>query len=270
MSVKAENRNFYSKTTDRAGFAVDVLARFREEIFAAKRVLVKPNIVSHEHYPTTTHPEVLAATLDFLKGRDVAVADGMAVDIVMSHRALVRHPLSLVCESRGAPLHDLHQGGTITLKSPRGYSFTMSRLPRNYDYVISLPVLKSHAICRMTGALKNQFGYVTKSERIKMHSHLKDIHKGIAEVNAMTPASLFIVDAVETLTVTNEARHGGRRAQIGCMLAGKDPVALDAKGLSLLQSVDDRLWGARPEDVPHLRYAIEYGLGDPTGEVVEI
>lgn len=270
MSVVTENKNFIRKTADRAGFVREALERFKGEIFAAKRVLLKPNIVSHEHYPTTTHPELLAAALDFLRGRDVAVADGMAVDIVTSHRALLKHPLQAVCETRGAPLHDMHQGGTINLKSPRNYSFTISRLPGNFDYVISLPVLKSHSICRMTGALKNQFGYLTKAERIKMHTHLKDIHKGIAEVNALMPANLFIVDAVETLTVTNEVRHGGRRATLGYMLAGKDPVALDARGLSLLQSVDDKLWGARPEDVPHLRYAIEFGLGNPAGELVEI
>ena len=270
MSVRTENKNFIRKTIDRAGFTKEVLEHFKEEIFAAKRILVKPNIVSHEHYPTTTHPEVLAVVLDFLKGKDIAVADGMAVDVVTTHRTLTRHPLHLVCESRGVPMFDLHQGGATDFKSPRNYTLTLSRLPKNFDYVISLPVLKSHAICGMTGALKNQFGYLTKMERIKMHSHIKDIHKGIAEINALMPANLFIIDAIETLTVTNEVRHGGKRTPLGYMLAGVDPVALDSKGLTLLQTVDDKLWGALPEDIRHLRYAIEYGLGNPAGEVVEI
>lgn len=263
-------RNYIRKTVDRVGFTREVMEKFADEINAAGRILIKPNIVSHEHYPTTTHPDLLDAILDLLDGRDVAVGDGMAVDVVATRTALNKHPLSRVCEKRGVPMLDMHQGGSLKLKSPRKYSFSMSRLPKNFDYVISLPVLKVHSICTMTGALKNQFGYFTKGERIKMHSRLKDINKAIAEVNAMVPADLFIIDAVTTLVGTNEVRHGGRPSELGYMLAGKDPVALDAKGLELLQTVEDKLWGLEAMDVPYIRYAMEYGVGDPAGKVVEI
>lgn len=261
--------NFLRKTTDRESFTFDILEKFKERINFARRILVKPNIVSYEDYPTTTHPKVLATVLDFLKGKDVAVADGMAIDILTTHQSLVRHPLSRVCEERGVPLFDLHQGRSATYQSSRKYSISISVLPKNFDFIISLAVLKSHGICKMTGALKNQFGYLTKAERIKMHAHLKDIHKGIAEVNALVPAQLFIVDAVETLVVTNEQRHGGKKAFLGYMLGGDDPVALDSAGLKLLQTVDEKLWGLTAEDVPYLKYAFEYGLGDINREVIE-
>lgn len=265
-----EKRNFVKKTTDRRSFVVGILEEFKKELSLARRILVKPNIVSYEDYPTTTHPEVLAVVLDYLEGRDVAVADGMAVDILTTHHSLVRHPLSRVCEERGAPLFDLHRGEARTYQSPRKYSVSMNNLPKSFDFVISLPVLKSHAICKMTGALKNQFGYLCKSERIKMHTHLKDIHKGIAEVNAIAPAQLFIIDAVETLVGTNERRHGGKRAHLGYMLGGVDPVAIDSAGLKLLQMVDEKLWGLAPPDIPYLQYAHEYGLGNIEREVIEI
>ena len=65
----------------------------------------------------------------------------------------------------------------------------------------------------------------------------------------------------ETLTHTNEVRHGGRKASLGYMLAGTDPLSLDAAGLEILQTVEPKLAGKTPDDIPHLRYAIELGVG---------
>jgi len=270
MTSNPTSAGFIQKTTDRVAFTRDMTGRYRGLIDAADRVLVKPNIVSHELYPTTTHPEVLEAVLDALDGKDVVVADGLAVDILNTHRTLIAHPLHHVCEKRGRKVLDLHHTPSATYKSPRKFSVALSRTPFNFDFIISLPVLKSHGVCTMTGALKNQFGLTTKAERIKTHSGLKNIHKTIAEINAIRCPDLFIIDAVETLTVTNEVRHGGKKANLGYMLAGTDPVALDARGLDLLVGVDDKLWGKVPEDVKHLKFAAEYGVGDFDALIEEI
>lgn len=62
----------------------------REEIIRAvsefdvknKRVLVKPNLVSLEKYPTTTDPEVLDSVIEALRGCDIMVADGPSTDYI--------------------------------------------------------------------------------------------------------------------------------------------------------------------------------------------
>jgi len=54
-------------------------------------------------------------------------------------------------------------------------------------------------------------------------------------------ASFFIVDAIETIIITNEIRYGGKKKYLGYMLAGKDPVSLDIEGLKLLQKIDPNL-----------------------------
>ena len=263
-------KNFYRKTQDRVSFAREVLDAFWDEIAEAKRILIKPNIVSHEGYPTTTHPDLLDVILEALEGLDVSVGDGVAIDVIGARKALQRHPLKAICDRRGVRLLDFHHGRSGPFKSPRGYILNMTKVPLSYDYVISLPVLKAHGVCGITGALKNQFGYLTKAERLKMHSHFKNIHQGIAEINVLMPPNLFLVDAVETLIGTNEVRHGGKKGNLGYMLAGKDPVLLDSFGVKILGTVDDNLWGKDPIDILHIRYAQQFGLGDPAGDIREV
>ena len=84
-----------------------------------------------------------------------------------------------------------------TIQSPRGYKVKVSVLPLGCDFVISLPVLKAHGTVGLSGALKNQFGYLSRKDRILMHCKVKNIDKGIAEVNAAVPANLFIIESMK-------------------------------------------------------------------------
>jgi len=262
---------YVRKTTDRVAFTEEALRLYRNVIEDAGRVLVKPNVVSHEAYPTTTHPDVLRAVLRFLEGKDFKVADAAAVDLSRTHHTLRRHELNHVCEKFGTEIIDLHQTPHSTYRSPQmNLGVDLSRTPFNFDLILSLPVLKSHPVCSMSGALKNQFGFTTKAERIKMHSGIKDIHKAIAEINLLRPPGLIIMDVVDTLIGANEIRHGGKKVRLGYMLAGTDPVALDARGLELLVRVDEGLWGKKPADVKHLAFAARFGVGKPDGKIEEI
>jgi len=269
MTEQSNPAGFIRKTTDRVSFVTEMMNKYRPLIDGAKRVFVKPNIVSHELYPTTTHPEVLESVLDALDGKDVAVGDGLAGYFIFTHRTIMKHPLHQVCEKRGVKFVDLHSTPSKTYESPRGFSVNLYSAPFDFDLVISLPVLKRHLVGTITGALKNQFGLTTKTERFKMH-FLKDIHKGIAEINAILRPGLFIMDAVEVLIKSNEVRLLGIPKSLGYMLAGTDPVALDARGLKLLATVNKGLEHKAPQDVPHIAYAAEYGVGAIDGPIEEI
>ena len=147
------------------------------------------------------------------------------------------------------------------------FDLELSSIPFDYDFILSLSVLKSHISCQLTGALKNQFGLLSVREKIKLHVGGKDIHRGIAELNRIIKPDFYFVDVVRTLVRANEVRHGGREANLGFMLAGSDPVALDTVGLRLLQRVEPRLAGKSPSVIPHLKHAIDLGLGNPHLEV---
>jgi uncharacterized protein (DUF362 family) len=255
---------YLAETEDRISFVNYIMGEFRTDFTESQKskVLVKPNIVSREQYPTTTHPQVLAAVLDCLLGWgcQVVVADGPALDAGDSNRIISSHPLAEVCNERGIELQNLHKHAFKKVRT-QSMSLEVSTLSLDCDYIVSLPVLKPHPYCRMTGALKNQFGFLRNRERIMMHTKLKSLHKGIAEVNSVVKPNLFIMDAIETYTHANERRHGGSAVKLGYMLAGKDPVALDCFGLELLKQVEASLKDVRPENVAYIAHAFRLGLG---------
>ncbi len=265
-----KSRIYIRRTDDRPAFVTKVFEIFKDEI-RGKKILLKPNIVSHEPYPTTTHPEVLGTLLDLLQSEDVTCGDAPAADLLRPGKALKNHELTALCRNRGIEMLNLYDHPMPKQESPRGFSIKFSTVPRNYDYVISLPVLKSHINVRMTGALKNQFGYLARSERTRLHMRgPASLEQAIAELNVMCPANLFIVDAVITLSGANEMRHRGKPTHLGYMLAGLDPVALDAFGLTLLKKTDPRLKGLSSEDIKYLRLAHEFGVGRFEYEIEEI
>ena len=261
---------YWSKTDKRKEFTKGILGIFESEIDEAQTFLVKPNLVSSESYPTTTHPEVLDAVLEFLSGKDVVVADAPAVDAGSSKKIVENSALREVCDSYGVPFINLYETKAEKFASPRGYRFHIFTLPLEKDIVISLPVLKTHNQCQMTGALENQFGYLPRRERILMHLGIKNIHKGIAELSVAAKPHLFIIDAVQTFIGAQEVRHGGRIEDLGYMLAGTDPVSLDCFGLELLQGVEPRLGGKSPEEIPYLKYSLDYQVGSREFKAEEI
>jgi uncharacterized protein (DUF362 family) len=151
---------YFSQNPYREHFVDQIFETFTTSLQKAKKVFVKPNIVSYEPYPTTTHPEVLEAVLKRLGGYEVVVGDAPAIDAGRSSRILQKSPLSEVCERYSVKFVNLYSEKMKTIQSSRGYKVKVSSMPLGCDFVISLPVLKIHGMVGLSGALKNQFGYL--------------------------------------------------------------------------------------------------------------
>ena len=252
---------YFSQNGNREHFVEEALGLFSSSLQKAKKVFVKPNIVSYEPYPTTTHPEVLEAVLKRLNGCEVVVGDAPAIDAGRSSRILQKSPLREICERYSVELVNLFSEKMKTIQSSRGYTVKVSVLPLVCDFVISLPVLKIHGMVGLSGALKNQFGYLSRKDRLLMHCKAKNIDKGIAEVNFAVPTNLFIVDAIETMISAQECRHGGCPAKLNTMIAGTDPVSLDLFGLELLRKLEPKYENKKNRALKYITFASVYGLG---------
>ena len=261
---------YRKRTEDRAVFIKTVFERLQiQKEAGGKNILVKPNIVSDEPYPTTTHPETLETCLQLLRdtGRKIMVADGPAWDAGDSESVIKGHPLKQTCDALGIPIADLHSEGSRKVKT-RSYELEIAKMAFDYDFILSLPVLKSHGM-GLTGALKNQFGFVQTEDKLRSH-RTRDMNIVLAELNEMVRPHLFIVDAVQTLIHKNEVRHGGQPHELGYMLAGTDPVSLDAAGLALLKKVEPNLQDKHFEDILHLKHAADLGIGESRYEIIEL
>ena len=252
---------YFSEDVNKEQFVNKILEVFSAPLQKAKKVFVKPNIVSYEPYPTTTHPEVLEAVLKRLGSCELVVGDAPAIDAGRSSSILQKSPLNEVCARYGVKLINLYSERMKTVQSSRGYKVRVSTLPLACDFVISLPVLKVHGMVGLSGALKNQFGYLSRKDRFLMHCKLKNINKGIAEVNAAVRTNLFIVDAVETMINAQECRHGGCPAKLNMMIAGTDPVSLDLFGIELLKRLEPKFENKKNQALKYIEYASDYGLG---------
>lgn len=257
---------YFAETANREDFISKIIKIFKTKINQAKSIFIKPNVVSSEHYPTTTHPETLDAILSQISQKKIVVGDGHAVDTGYTSNILANSPLAEVCDRHDVEFVNLYKKKMRKWTSPRGYNLKFSLIPFEFDFIISLPVLKVHKQCGISGALKNQFGYLSKFDRILMHSKIKDIHKGIAELNVAYYTNLFIVDAIETLIKAQECRHGGSPARLGTLIAGVDPVSLDTFGQKLLKTVDINL----EEKIKHLNYAEQYRVGKKEYKILKI
>jgi len=248
---------YIAEVKNQNGFVKKIIEIYKQQIDECQSIFIKPNIVSIEPYPTTTNPKTLDALLTLLSDKNIIVGDGHAVDTGITKNILENSDLKKVCDKHNIELINLYKKKMKTTKSKRGYKIKTSIIPNECDYVISLPVLKAHKKCGISGALKNQFGYLSKIDRILMHAKIKDIHKGIAEINLVNKTNLFIVDAIETLTKAQECRHGGCKAKLNTMIAGTDPVALDNYGHQLLQKLDPTIM----KNIKHVDYAHQIGVG---------
>ncbi len=261
---------YLEQTEDRAAFIKAVFERLgiQEEV-SGKSVLLKPNIVSGEPYPTTTHPEVIQTCVQLLRdsASKIVVADGPAWDAGDTQSVIDAHPLKHTCDELGVRLVNVMCDGIKKVKT-RSYELEIAQMAFDYDFIVSLPVLKSHGM-GLTGALKNQFGLVQTDDKLRSH-RTRDMNLVLGELNEVVRPQLYIVDAVQTLIDMNEVRHGGRPHPLGYMLAGTDPVSLDAAGLPLLKKVEPKLKDADVHDILHVKNAAAMGVGQIQHETIEI
>jgi uncharacterized protein (DUF362 family) len=251
---------YFTKNPDRKRFVTSLISKLKYNIKG--KILIKVNLVSYNHYPTTTHPEMIEAVYQQIKSNasEIICADGHGIDV--SDKKIENHPIIEKCKELGIPFLNLYENSFKKVKSPRGFTLKVSEIPFQQDFIISLPILKEHLTVKLTNALKDKFGYLAKSERLKMHAKFKDIHKGIAELNTFFKSHLIICDALKVMVKAQEFRHGGTEKDLGYLFAGTDPIALDYYGFMLLQPISIKLKNIdTPLRIKYINYALNYEVG---------
>lgn len=127
-------------------------------------------------------------------------------------------------------------------------------IPRLYlgRDILHLPTVKTHGHSITTGAVKNAFGGLLKE--VRHHAH-KYMHEVLVDLLIMQREIHPHIFAVMDGTVCGDGAgpRTMRPVNRNILLAGADPVALDATAA--------RLMGFDPLSIPYLRMAHERGLG---------
>ncbi len=117
------------------------------------------------------------------------------------------------------------------------------------DFVVDIPVLKTHAQTVVSLGIKNLKGTLDIKSRKKCHSadHEKDLNYMISKIPKILPPCFTILDGI----YTNERGPGfdGKIRRSNILVASSDILSADMVGAKVL--------GHEPSDVPYLAYAAQ-------------
>jgi hypothetical protein len=130
-----------------------------------------------------------------------------------------------------------------------GQPLEFSSLALDCDKLVSLTNLKTHHQANFTGALKNQYTFLSRA--LKSHYHRGDLECAIVDINLVRKPDLTIVDGMVAQEGLGPRR--GFPVPLGIAMAGDDPVAVD--------SVACQIMGINPTHLRYLQWAADKGLG---------
>ena len=135
------------------------------------------------------------------------------------------------------------------------------QLPRfllEADHIINLPIFKSHVAMVFTCALKNIKGVVQDTTHYQMHQ--TDLSASILDLWSIIKADLTIADLIRP--AEGFGPHCTSPTDFGCLVGGKDPVAVDATVC--------RMVGLDISKVKYFESALERGFGNSAEADIEI
>lgn len=173
-------------------------------------------------------------------------ADQVLEDIEKAYR---RSGLGEVCRRTGVPFVNMERGESVRVAAPENAVLKNLPVPTvlRDNVLVTVPVLKTHAKTRISGALKNQWGCLPKM-RHEYHLVLDD---AIADLNATLRPRFAIMDA--TIGLEGNGPKSGHPRVADRVLASGDLVALDTVHAATI--------GIDPATVRHLATSARRGLG---------
>ena len=237
--------------------AADLAGRIPD---AGSRIGLKPNLVSPSEasWGATTHPEIVAGTIEYLKEHgfeNLVILEGSWVGDKTADAFEVCGYDRLVREY-GVEFIDTQKDSFHT-KDCAGMELEICDSVESLDFLINLPVLKGHCQTKITCALKNMKGLIPNRE--KRHFHGMGLHRPIAHLNVGIRQDFILVD---NICGDLDFEDGGNPVVMNRLIAAVDPVLCDAYVCRMLNY--------ETEEVPYLRMAEELGVGSADLSRLEI
>lgn len=215
-----------------------------EIIDGARPILIKPNLVEALAPPITTPVALIGAIIDFLQqsvpASRIIIGEGTGSVEYDTFRCFSSLGYTELAAEKGVELIDLNTEVQIKKTNTDCGRWPEMYLPAILDevFLISVPVLKAHSLAGVTLTMKNMLGCVSPSHYRQGNSWGKSaFHKGIQnavfDLNRYRTPDFTLLDATVGMA---KAHLWGPHCNppVGKLIAGADPVAVDAYGCTLL------------------------------------
>jgi uncharacterized protein (DUF362 family) len=225
-----------------------------EQLDSNRKILIKPNnCFRHPIMPpygmvtTSTITELLVRLLLEHGCRDISIGEGAIIGIFdelapYTKRGFQGTSINRVAKKYGIKLIDFNKGPFQELDLG-GIKAQVSKSALEADFLINVPVLKTHFQTKVSLGFKNLKGCLSKASKKRFHTSNK-LDLLIYWLNEAVKSDLVIIDGIYMLEKGPETLAGiAHRKDL--IIASPDIFECDVIGTTIL--------GIDPSDVAHLR-----------------
>ncbi|MCJ7648923.1 MAG: DUF362 domain-containing protein [Candidatus Lokiarchaeota archaeon] len=240
----------YEKPLESVRKAVE-LSKLFDDLPKEAKIFIKPNIVywnsgPHPKWGVITTSRVMEDVVTLLKEQgidDITIGEGFGSNEA-AQDAFKKLGYNDLKERFGVKLINTNDRPYEKIDMGCDFLVNFASDPLKADYIISLPVLKTHSQAVVSLGTKNLKGFISIPSRKKFHSAdpIKTLHFNVAKLPNNIPPCLTLIDGIYTLE--RGPSMDGKAHRTNLLIASKDILSADIVGAKLL--------GIEPSDVPHL------------------
>ncbi len=244
--------------------AIEALGGIRRFIARGDVVAIKPNMAWDRtpEQAANTNPEVVA---ELVRLCWEAGAARVLVGDVSTHdpqRVYQRSGIAAAARAEGGEivLPEHRRFREVDLRGEALGPWPVFEPFLRADKVINVPIAKHHSLTGATLGIKNWYG-ILGGPRHQLHQR---IHESLADLADFMRPTLTVIDAWRVLA--RNGPTGGNLADVELrktLIAGTDPVALDAWAAKAYWDLDERR-------MRYLKLAADRGLGTPNFESLRV
>ena len=243
-------------------------------IFAGKRVVIKPNLLSATapEKSVVTHPEFFRAALRMVRDHGGTPVLCESPGFQPLSKVMKKAGYDRIVEEQGCEVADPRATALLFWDGPcRFKRFEISSAVFDADIILNLPKFKTHGLMYITGAVKNLFGLIYGLNKSQWHlkaqskeefsDFLLDYYSALLKGFEKPKVFIHLMDAVMGMEGEGPGVSGTPR-KIGAVLAGQDAVSVDA--------VATRVVGLPVKKVLTVTLGERRGLGTGAFERIEL
>lgn len=237
---------------------ISALSQIDLSIVKDKRVLIKPNVgrAAKPEHGYNTHPEAVAAVIEMMRkygAADIAIGESPLVGI-NTFEAFKKAGITDVAGRYHVNLidFDAYKPVVVNIPHPRVLKNTKICAPvLEYDFLVSLPVAKTHMHTGVTLGIKNMKGCLYRHEKVRYHQleYLehdfpeKSLDSAISDLATVLLPDLVVVDGY--IGMEGMGPSGGEPIKSDFAVASFSAIGADFFACKLM--------GIDANMVPHLK-----------------
>lgn len=223
------------------------------------KVFIKPNIVFWAKVPfpkwgVITTSTIVQEVVELIKDygvTDITIGEGIVTlkptDTETAQHAFENLGYNTLAKRYGIKVYNIFDRPFKKVNLDDDISVHINEDALHSDFLINLPVLKTHAQTTVSLGLKNLKGLLNIPSRKKFHNpdEHKDLHYMISRLYTLLPGGATIIDGIYTLE--RGPGFDGKPRKSNIIIASNDTLSADLAGCKVL--------GHDPQKVEYLKFA---------------